>query len=446
MNIIICGAGEVGRYTAEVLDRRGDHITMIDLSSKALGRFEEDVDVRALQGSCCYSTVLKEAGVERCDVLVAATQQDEINLLTAAIAKRMGAGKVLVRIHHRTYLNRSRFDYAESLEIDHLICPEYLTAMHIARTLYNPGAMAIERFAQDQVEMQQYAVNKDSQAIGVKLIDLELPPGIRLATIRRNDNAYIPSGTSMLEAEDVVTVIGDPRHSDKVSKMFGQLRGATQKIVIMGGTTMGVWLARAMANPRFSVRLFETDRARAEELSDKLGHVTILQADPTDPTVFSEEHLDQCDAFIGVSEDDEHNILGALQAKSMGAEKTGVVVKESTYLRLLGQLGVDHPFSPRIEAAKELLKLIDDAPVRRMATLEAEVAELFELSPARTGTAIDQPLKSVKLPKGSFVAAIQRNGQVRVPGGDDAVQVGDVLIAIGPAGIEKKLRDLFVGR
>ncbi len=446
MKVIICGAGDVGRHLAEVLSGQGHGVTMVDLKAEPLRKFEELIDVRSIKGSSVHAAVLREAGVEKCDLLAAATDQDEINLLTGAIAKRMGATRVIVRIHHKAYIDRSVLDYAKYFDLDHLICPEHLTALVIARTLSNPSAMAIERFAGEKIEMQQYAVPQNSPTVGVPLSRLQLPAGVRLATIKRGDQAFVPDADSALQVGDVATVIGETRHFDKVRKVLHHRKRTTSNVVIMGGTPMAVWLARALRGTQFSVRLFETGRERAEELSEKLQHVTVLQADPTDPAVFQEEHLETCNAFVAVSNNDEHNILAALQAKELGAELTVVVITQPTYLRLLEHLGIDHPYSPRIVAAKEVLRLIDVSPVRRLATISEGVADVYELTQVNTGTAVGKPLKDIKLPKGTFVAAVQRGDEVRVPGAEDAIQRGDCLIVIGPAKIEKRLRDLFVGK
>jgi trk system potassium uptake protein TrkA len=421
-------------------------VTLVDASRDALQKFEETLDIRAVHGSSCHAAVLAEAGVDKADVVVAATDQDEINLLTATIAKRMGALRAVVRIHHRTYIDRASWDYGKYLDIDHLLCPEHLTAMLIARGLSNPGATAIERFAQDRIEMQQYTVGEKSAAIGVKLVDLELPSGVRLATIRRGNMAFMPDRATTLQAGDVATVIGETRHAERVNKLFHRTKRAALRVVLMGGTSTAVWLARALDGPNFSVRLFEIDRARAEELSEKLPHVTVLHADPTDPTVFQEEHIDQSNVFIGISGNDEQNILAALQAKAGGAQQTIVVVQQSTYLTLLTQLGIDFPFSPRIEAAKQVLQIVDDAPVRRLATLAETVADVYELGPVRQGAGVGQPLTKIRLPKGAFVAAVQRQEAVQVPLATDVIETGDQLIVIGPQGIEKKLRELFIGK
>ena len=446
MNVIVCGAGDVGRQLAEVLTGQGHGVTMIDSSAEPLRKFDELIDIRSITGSSAHAAVLRDAGVEKCDLLVAATNRDEVNLLTGAIAKRMGATRVIARIHHRAYIDRSALDYAKYLDLDHLICPEHLTAQVIARTLSNPSAQAIERFAGDKIEMQQYAVPECSPTIGVPLSRLELPPGVRLATIKRREQAFVPHANSALQVGDVATVIGETRHFDTVRKVLHQQKRLTSNVVIMGGTSMAVWLSRALTGNQFAVRLFETDRLRAQELSEKLEHVTVLQADPTDPAVFEEEHLQDCNAFVAVSGNDEHNILGALQARELGAKLTVVVITQPTYLRLLEHVGIDHPYSPRIVAAKEVLRLIDESPVKRLATISEGVADVYEVTRANNGSAVGKPLKDIKLPKGAFVAAVQRLDDVRVPVAADAIQRDDGLIVIGPAKIEGRLRDLFVGK
>ncbi len=446
MKVIICGAGDVGRHLAEVLSAQGHHVTVVDSQARALREFEDLMDVRSLRGSSAHADVLRDAGVTKCDLLVAATDQDEINLLTGTIAKRMGAGRVIVRIHHKAYIDRSFLDYARYLDLDHLICPEHLTALVIARTLSNPSAMAIERFAGEKIEMQQYAVPENSPAVDVPLSQLQLPAGVRLAIIQRGEEAFVPDANSALRVGDVATVIGETRHFDNVRKVLHHRKRTTSNVVIMGGTSMAVWLSRALHGSRYSVRLFETSPERAQELSEKLEHVTVLRADPTAPAVFLEEHLENCTAFVAVSDNDDHNILAALQAKELGAALTVVVIAQPTYLHLLEHVGIDHPYSPRIVAAKEVLRLIDDSPVKRLATISEGVADVYELSEVKGGPAIGKPLKDIRLPRGAFVAAVQRGEDVRLPGADDAIHQGDGLIVIGPSKIEKPLRNLFIGK
>ena len=155
MKIIICGAGEVGSHATEVLDQRGHSITVIDTNNQKLRAIEEVADVRTLHGNCSHVDILEQAGVSKADLVVAATEMDEVNLLTASVAKRLGAEKTIARVHDYAYLGERGVDYRIHLGIDELICPEFTTVSAISQTLRNPAAMAVESFARGQIELEQ---------------------------------------------------------------------------------------------------------------------------------------------------------------------------------------------------------------------------------------------------------------------------------------------------
>jgi trk system potassium uptake protein TrkA len=213
----------------------------------------------------------------------------------------------------------------------------------------------------------------------------------------------------------------------------------------MGGPALSVWLCRALRGRNFSVRLFETDPERAEELARKLDHVTVIQADPTDLTLFEEEKIAAADAFVALTRDDEHNILGAAQAKSLGTQRCIAVVERSTYMHLLQHVGIDQAFSPRHVAAREIQSLIETRPVRCLASIAEGAADVYEVRPTQNGPATDMALKNLRMPAHSMIAAIQREDQVKVPGANDKVRAGDLIIAIGPHGLDKEFRKLFAG-
>ncbi|MCA9414150.1 MAG: Trk system potassium transporter TrkA, partial [Candidatus Omnitrophica bacterium] len=296
MDIVICGCGEVGGHAAEVLAQQGHNITVIDQKALRLRKIEDTLDVRTLTGNCADASVLIEAGASRADLLLAATSSDEVNLLSATIAKGVGVEKSIARVHHRAYFDQRGIDYMHHLGIDQVICPEYSAALEIARTLRNPGALAIENFAQGRIEMQEFPVDPASKAVGKSLIDLALPSGSRLAAITRSGQAFIPKATTIIEPEDTIILVGNSQVFQDTRKIFRSRKELSRKkIVIMGGVSMAVWLCRNLLDRNFSVRLFESDRARAEELAQKLDWVTVIQADPTEIPVFEEEHLADAD-------------------------------------------------------------------------------------------------------------------------------------------------------
>lgn len=446
MNVIIAGAGEVGRHAAEVLGGAGHNVTVIDLSPTVLRSLEDTADLRSLRGNCAQADVILEAGGEHCDLFIAATDGDELNVLSAAVAKAVGAAKCIARVHHSAYFTARGLDYARHFNIDRLICPEHLTARAIARMLRNPGAMAVEDFARGRIEMQQLVVEPGAPAAGVPLTELKLPRGVRLAVIERGAEAFVPDARSAATEGDIVYVFGETAVIEQARRQFQLGKTRRTHVVIMGGTPVGVWLCRAMRSRSFSIRLFETDAQRAEDLARKLDHVTVVRADPTDRAVFDEEQIGSADAFVALTADDEHNILGAAQAKSLGTKRVIAVVQRPAYMHLLEHVGIDRAFSPRWVAAKEIQRLIEDRPVQVLASFAEGTADVYEVRPTVTGQATGQALKSIRMPAHAIIAAIQRGEKVKVPGANDTVLADDTLVVIGPHGADKEIRKLFAGK
>ncbi len=443
MNIVICGAGEVGRHAAAVLGEDGHDITIIDQAAGTLAAIEEIMDIRTLRGNGAQADVLREALVDQADLFIAATNIDEINLLCASVAKGVGVRRCIARVHHSAYFDQRGLPYGSHLGIDHLVCPEHVTAETIAQSLRNPGATAVERFARGFVEMQQFNVTADAKAVGKSLAQLRLPATARLAAIKRNGGAFIPAGESVVEAGDAVVLVGDPPAFESAQKLFTTGTTRRRHVAIMGGTSMGVWLCRALKSRHFAVKLFVADRARAEELAEKLEWVTVLCADLNDEAIIAEEHVHQADSFVALTSDDEHNILWAARAKSMGARSVVAVLQRTTYMHLLEHVGIDSAYSPRVTAVTQMRELIDDAPLRQLASLAAGVADVYQVRVGSTATILGTPLREVVFPESIIIAAIERREDVFVPGADDSINPGDRLVIAGPSGIGPDLKKVF---
>ncbi len=446
MKIIIGGAGTVGRHLAEVLAAGGNDITVIEQSASRLQALENELDIGTLRANCAHAPALAEAGVSGCDMFVAATNNDEVNLLSAAVASAMGAARCVARIHHRAYFDTEGFSYKRQLGIDHLICPEYATAVAIARTLRNPGSLAVENFARDQIEMQELKVSDNAKALGVPLSALVLPKGVRIATVTHGERSFIPEASTAIARGDIVTLVGEKSHFDTARKLLQPEKVKKKHVVIMGESAMGVWLCRALRQRHFAVRIYVFGRERAEEIAAKLPHVTVIVADPAEPSVFAEEHIADADAFVALTDDDEHNILAAAHAKSVGTKLAIAVTARSTYLHLLKHVGIDRAFSPRSVAAKEIQLLLEPGPVRVVASLVEATADVYEVAVGAKAPAAGLALKNINLPGPCVVAAIQRGEDVQVPGADTKIEPGDYLLVIGRRDMNKPLKKLFAGK
>lgn len=445
MNILICGAGEVGRHSAEVLAASGHSITIIDKSSTRLAEIDDAMDVRSMLGDGAQAEVLIKAGADKADLLIAATNIDEVNLLAASAAKGIGCKTTIARVHHSGFYEDRGLDYGKHLGIDHLVCPEFTTAQAIVASLRSPGALAVENFAHGMIEMQRIEVSRTSKAVGTALRDVRPPGSSLIACIERPDRSFVPKADTVIKVGDVLTLIGETKSMGAASKFYNPEHGGRRRIMIMGGSTQAVWLCRELKRIGASVRLFVSDEARATELAEKLDWATVINADVINSDTLQEERVDQSDAFVAATDDEETNILGAALAKTRGAKTAICVMQRPTYLHLLEHVGIDRAFSPRATAVTEITRLLDQRDVRRLATLSRGVAELYELhlGEALSKAIAGKALMDIEFPPHCLVAAISRGERVYIPGAQDRFEPGDLVVILGPAEAEKPLNKLF---
>ena len=356
----------------------------------------------------------------------------------------IGAQKSIARLHHRAFFAKD-LDYGKHFGIDRLICPAYSTARAIARVLRNPVALAVEQFAEGRIDMIEVSVSERSPVLGVPLKDITLPPHTRIATVLRAREVFAPDANTCLEQGDRIVLVSNSDVFDEARQLFCQERPVQRKVVLMGGTPMAVWLCRALRKHAWSIRLFETNIDRAEELAEKLDWVTVLNTNPLDKGVFAEEQIGLADAFVALLDDDEENIVGAVFAKAGGVTETFAVVQRSHYLDLLYHIGVDRSFSSGAVAAKEILRLIDDSPLRILATLAGGI-EVIEARIGPRAEVAGHQLSENVLPLPWRVEAIRRGDDVWVPGASDVFKPDDMVLLIGRHGQHKELQTLLIDR
>lgn len=445
MRIVICGAGHVGTHAAEVLAGARHSITVIDKDSARTRPIADRLDVATLVGNCAHAEVLEEGGAANADLVIAATESDEINLVAASIAKGLGARKSVARVRLGAYFDERRFKYAHHLGIDRLICPEFATSEQIAHIIRNPAAIAIESFANWSIELQEVVVAEKAPAVNKPLSDVQFPPGALLVAVMRDDVAFTPTGTTKIQPGDQVILVGEQAVMPKTVKLFGEQRTERHDIVVMGGGPMATWLCRALRDRAFRIRLFEPDRDRAESLANELDWVTVINADATNQATFKEEYLGNADIFVAITDSDENNILGGAWAKSQGVKKALAVVQQPIYLHLLEHVGIDLAFSPRTAAIRDINLLLDDSPV---ITLSSIGADALDVSSARVepGAAIaDKTLMDRPLPPRFVVAAIQHAGKAFVPDGSSKIHAGDTILVVGPHAEAQSISKLVSG-
>ena len=222
MDIIICGAGEVGSHAAEVLAATGHDVIVIDNRTDRLQAIADTMDVATLHGNCASAAILREAHTDDADLLLATTESDEVNLLTAISSKSLGVKRCIARVHHQAFFEQKGLNYQKRFGVDRLICPEYSSALGIAGILRNPGVLAIEKFAGGSIEMQEFKVSSKAVAIGKPLGELDMPTGSRVASVLRNAYAFIPNAGSVIESDDIIILVGNSEVFQKALKLFRQ--------------------------------------------------------------------------------------------------------------------------------------------------------------------------------------------------------------------------------
>jgi trk system potassium uptake protein len=443
MNIIICGAGKTGAHATEILAADGANVTVIDDNQALLEAVAESFDVATLLGDPATAKNLVTAGVDGADVVIAATEVDEVNLLCASTAAYLGADRTFAMLTHSTYLSRDILDYSNLLSIDSLICPAFSTARAIASHLRNPAAMKVERLAGHTIEVQQFEVTKGAPGIGRHLSDVKLPGGARLAAITREGTTYLPSGISTVDEKDEVLLVANTDVFHDARRVFRTKDSGRRSAVIMGGSPVAVWLCRALKNRGFSIRLFEIDAERASELADKLPWVTVIQADPTDPNVFTDEHIENADAFVALT-NDEHNILSCAWAAGLGVKETYPVVSRRDYAPFVKAMGLNHTFSPGQLAVAEIQKRLKRKSLTKIASLTGDEMAIYRVRVGKDAPVIGKPLSELQLMPNCMVIVLEHDEHSgTVPSAHEILAERDVVFVVARQNFVDELRKLF---
>ena len=438
MRIVILGAGTVGQSIASLLCLNRHSVTVVDANIEHIRRVNETLDVRAITGSASQSSVLFQAGVASCDLCLAVTGDDEVNLVSASMAKAMGAPRTVARVYAPVFRDLSTFDYQRHFHIDRLLSLEHLSAMELARGIRHPGSVVVENLARGEIEVHEVNVSTQAKAIGKKLKELGLPRGVRIGSISRDAKMWIAGAEDDIEAGDRLTLIG---RRDEVDAVKDDLRGeppAKIGVVIAGGGETGYHLARTLEGQRFAVVLLESDRERCDYLAGNLQFTTVVNRDATRRATLEEERVGSADVFVACTGDDENNIVAAVEAKDIGANSILALVSRPDYAQVVGKLGIDRAVSPREVMAKQVLGLLNMGPIISRTPLGDGGILILELEIQAESPASEHVLANLQLPPHCLIAAVVREDYAEVPGGDDRMKAGDTAVMlINDANVEE---------
>jgi trk system potassium uptake protein TrkA len=433
MKIIILGAGEVGGNLAQNLTKEASDITVVDSDSDRLRELQDRIDIRTVRGMGSHPDVLRQAGAEDADMLIAVTNSDEVNMVACQVAYSVfHTPTKIARIRSTTY-----FDYGifrnEATPVDFLVNPEQIVTQDICRLIDNPGALQVMDFADGQVQL-----------VGIKayyggpLVDQELRylrqhmPTVdtRVAAIFRKNRPIIPQGNTIIEADDEVFFIAAAEDIQAVMSEMRRTERPNRRLIIAGGGHIGLGLARALEG-RYGVRIIERNRQRCYELSESLDRTIVLAGDASDRDLLLEENIEETDVFCAVTNDDEANIMSSMLAKSLGARKVITLINNPAYVDLIEGSNIDIAVSPQQATLGSILTHIRRGDVVRVHSLRRGAAEAIEAiahGDRRSSKVVGRRLEEIELPPGTTIGAIVRGDDVIIAHDDVVVEPDDHLI------------------
>jgi trk system potassium uptake protein TrkA len=448
MKMVVVGAGEVGTYLCSVLSARGNDVTVIDTSEERTRKIDEQFNVKVLHGNGASASVLVEAGVDKADHFLAMTSDDKVNILSCSLAKALGARRTISRIHDQTYIDNAILNYQVQFGIDHMLNPERLCAVELAKRIRNPGRVAVENFARGQVEVQQVRLRRGSRMIGKTVADTNIAPKARIGYIQREGLNEVPTAQTVLQENDLVTLFGAPENLFEVRSKFEPGHGdGDVKVVLSGGGETAISLIRLLAHPRFRIRVLEKDVSICKSLSESFEQITVINGDATSVRVLEEEQISGTHYFVACTKDDENNIVTCLQASKMGAQHVQAVINKGDYEDVIETLrssvGIEQIVSPRIATANEVLRYISPTPCIELGQLQEGGGTIVEIHVSEGSPAAGMTLRQIAWPAHCVVTAIQHRYEARLATADEMIQPGDRVLLITRQENIPVLRDLL---
>lgn len=437
MRVMIVGCGKVGRTLAEQLQEENIDLTLVDTREHKLNELSDDIDALAIVGNGASINTLMEAGIESTDILIAVTNSDELNLLCCLIAQKTSKCHTIARVRNPIYSNEIGF-IRERLGLSAFINPEYAAAMEISRILRFPSAMKIDTFARGRVELIKFKVEPEFGLDGLSLskISDKYHFDMLFCAIENSNGIEIPNGDSVVHDGDLVSVMTTPRNAALFFQKIGLKTTQVRDAMLIGGGTISYYLARMLAEMKISVKIIEKDKARCEVLCELLPDATIICGDGTDRSLLLEEGLRQAEAVVTLTNMDEENIFLSLSARKYSNAKLVAKVNRLSYDDVIDELDLGSVIYPKYITADYILQYVRamqnsiGSNVETLYHILDNRAEALEFRIRESSAVVGVPLAELNLRKNLLVACINRRNEIRIPRGQDTIQIGDTVIIV----------------
>ncbi len=444
MDIVIIGMGEVGRFLAATLSFEGHRIRAVDRDAARLERAVEHSDLQTLQGHGAALKTLREAGVASCDLVIAVTDSDEVNMLAALTAKQLGAKQAIARVADRAYYEEEGGFAHDVVGVDLLINPQVLAAMEVHQVVRSFGALEIRNLADNRVEVVDIKVAEKTRFLDKQLRDISMPRGALIAAVVRDGRVLVPHGGDHVQLGDHVWIIGDIDAIPRMESMFGMdPSGRASRVVLVGGGEIGLEVARRLGHDGIDVTIVESRLERCRELAAELKDALVLHGDGTDRNLLIEEEVGEADAFLALTREDEVNVMASLLARGLGTRRSIALIHRGDYLGAARDVGLDVAISPRRSAANHILAHVRSGEVRQVVRVEDGKGEILEITVPDRARVLGRSLMYIDFPRGAIIGCIVREDRVFIPTGTDEMLPGDSVVVFTLPEVRDEVLRLF---
>ena len=438
MKIIIIGCGRVGTTLAEQLSEDENDITIIDTSEEKISAITDRADVMGVRGNGASVPTLMSAGIERADLLIAATESDELNILSCLTGRKLGAGNTIARVRSPEYsdvLPLIKNDLGLSMSFN----PDAACAEEMVRVLKFPSMIKVDQFVGGRAEMLEFAVPDSSPLVGVVLENLwKINPEILVCAVMKKDGrVLIPSGSYVIEESDRLEIAGKRSEVLQFFNTIGVKFDRIRNIVIVGGDRISYYLSRSLLDLGMHVKIIEKDRERCLRLAEALPGAAIVCGDGTDQQFLREEGVAKADAFASLTGIDEQNIMLSMYIRSISKAKLITKISNNPFSTLLPDLDLGSVFYPYISASEQILRFIramknsyESSEVEALFRIADEKAEALEFTVGSGCSLVNKRFRDLEFKKNVLVGLIGRNSEIIIPRGGDMFRPGDRTVVI----------------
>lgn len=447
---MILGAGQVGSTVAESLVSEANDITVVDADALKLQQLQDRLDLRTLTGNASHPSVLEQAGIADCDMLLAVTQSDEVNMLACKLAASLyNTPTRIARIRATEFLERPEVFSKDNFCVDFSICPEQILTDYISKLIEFPEALQVLEFSNKKASLVAVRAFAGGPLVGnpLSFLQTHMPQvETRVAAIFRKDGAIMPTGETVVEEGDEIFFIAATKNIRSVLSEMRRMDKPSKRVMIVGGGNIGRRLAKALEKD-YQVKLIEYNKKTCVKLAEELTHTLVLNGDGTDEKLMQHEHVEDVDVFCALTNDDENNIMSALLAKQGGARKVIALINRSAYVELVQGGKIDIALSPAQVTIGSLLAYVRQGDVAAVHSLRRGAAEALELvahGDRLSSRVVGRRIDEIDLPKGTTIGAIVRGEEVIMGHRDTVIEAEDhVIVFVIDKTMVRKVEKLF---